>query len=136
VIDLTIRCEPRASVAEDELQSWLRRLTLQLTGRAPQAVVHLSRLQGVPDARAVPGWLLELRLPDEQSLLESLIDAVRDMGLLGLRPVVLVPLESAESSAAGTAGSALLEMASAPPAERELRIGRAGLPLGANSDAG
>jgi hypothetical protein len=111
MVDLTIRCQPSGANAADEVQSWLERLVEELDG-APGAVARLSRLhESAPDGGAVPGWLLELQLGVDEPLFDSVIDAVRDMSLLGLRPRVLVPRDagahprSLDPGSAGTSKS-------------------------------
>ena len=95
MVQITIRCHPRVPIASDELERWLEQQVDGLRAEAPQGTIRLSRLtQGLPDSDVDIGWLLELELPEEDPLLERarLVEALRDMRLLGLQPTLLAPL--------------------------------------------
>jgi hypothetical protein len=94
MIQLAIRCHARVPVSADELQHWLERQVDELRAEAPHATMRLSRLtQGGPSAKLDIGWLVELELSEDESLLAGhrLADALRDMRLLGLQPTLLAP---------------------------------------------
>jgi hypothetical protein len=94
VVQLTIRCRPRVPVEADELELWLERQVDDLRAEAPRATVRLSRLtESRPEANLHVGWLVELDLDEDEPLLAGsrLVDAVRDMRLLGLQPTLLAP---------------------------------------------
>jgi hypothetical protein len=94
MVQLAIRCHPRAPVSADELERWLERQVSELRAAAPHGTVRLSRLtQGRPNAELDVGWLVELELAEGEPLLggHRLADALRDMRLLGLQPTLLAP---------------------------------------------
>lgn len=94
MVQIAIRCHPRVPVCADELHGWLERQVHQLRAEAPHATVRLSRLtQGGPSVDLDIGWLVELELSEGEPLLagDRLADALRDMRLLGLQPILLVP---------------------------------------------
>lgn len=94
MVQIAIRCHPRVPVCTDELHGWLERQVHQLRAEAPHATVRLSRLtQGGPSVDLDIGWLVELELGEGEPLLagDRLADALRDMRLLGLQPILLVP---------------------------------------------
>jgi hypothetical protein len=97
---VAIRCEPRASVPEEEVEQWLEQEMGRLRGVAPRATLRLHRITAIEssgDGRA--GWLIELDATGGGAPLpESSLDAtLRDMRLLGLRPRLLTAPESDES---------------------------------------
>jgi hypothetical protein len=101
MIQLAIRCHPRAPVSPEELEPWLEQQVDRLRGEAPQGTVRLSRLtQELPSVDIDIGWLLELELPEGEPLLalDRLADALRDMRLLGLEPTLLAPQELSDWS--------------------------------------
>jgi hypothetical protein len=94
MVQLAIRCHPRAPISPDELEGWLELEIKDLRAQAPHAIVRLSRLsQGRPDAQLDIGWLIELELDPDEPLLagDRLPQALRDMRLLGLQPILLTP---------------------------------------------
>ena len=94
MVQLAIRCRPCVPVSADELERWLEWQARELRAATPQTSVRLSRLtQRGPSADLRIGWLVELELRDEESLLagQRLADALRDMRLLGLQPTLLAP---------------------------------------------
>jgi hypothetical protein len=94
MVQLAIRCHPRAPISPDELEGWLELEIKDLRAQAPHATVRLSRLsQGRPDAQLNIGWLIELELDPDEPLLAGgrLTQALRDMHLLGLQPTLLAP---------------------------------------------
>ena len=94
MVQLTIRCHPRVPVAADELERWLEQQVHDLRAKAPHGTIRLSRLtQGLPSSEIEIGWLLELELPEDEPLLvrDRLVEALRDMSLIGLQPTLLAP---------------------------------------------
>lgn len=94
MVQIAIRCHPRVPVCADELHGWLERQVHQLRAEAPHATVRLSRLtQEGSSVDLDIGWLVELELSEGEPLLagDRLADALRDMRLLGLQPILLVP---------------------------------------------
>jgi hypothetical protein len=101
MFQFAIRCHPSVPVAAEELEQWLEQQVGDLRVAAPGGTVRLSRLtQALPSGDVDVGWLLELELSDgERHLIDArLMEAVRDMELLGFQPTVLVPLEAPDSS--------------------------------------
>jgi hypothetical protein len=93
MIQIAIRCHPRAPVPADELGDWLEREVDELRAGAPRGTVRLSQLtQHMPSREAEIGWLIELELPDDEPLLRGggLAGVLRDVRMLGLTPTVLV----------------------------------------------
>lgn len=89
---IAIRCRPSAPVATEELERWLAREVSRLRESAPGAGLRLLRLtQAVPTADIEVGWLVELDAADGDPPLDErgLEAMLRDMRLLGLRPIVL-----------------------------------------------
>jgi hypothetical protein len=102
MVQLTIRCHPRVPVAAEELERWLDRQVEGLRAEAPRGTVRLSRVvQELPSVDIGVGWLLELELPEDESLLDEdrLAAVLRDMRLLGLQPTLLVRQELSTWSA-------------------------------------
>jgi hypothetical protein len=102
MVQLTIRCHPRVPVAAEELERWLDRQVEGLRAEAPRGTVRLSRVvQELPSVDIGVGWLLELELPADESLLDEdrLAAVLRDMRLLGLQPTLLVRQELSTWSA-------------------------------------
>jgi hypothetical protein len=102
MVQLTIRCHPRVPVSAEELERWLDRQVEGVRAEAPRGTVRLSRLvQELPSVDIGIGWLLELELPEDESLLNEgrLADVLRDMRLLGLQPTLLAPQELSAWSA-------------------------------------
>ncbi|MGH2803528.1 MAG: hypothetical protein ACRDL4_10850 [Thermoleophilaceae bacterium] len=94
MVQLAIRCHPCVPVSAGELEGWLEQQVHELRAAAPHATVRLSRLtQGRPEADLEIGWLVELELAESDPLLTGhrLVDALRDMRLLGLQPTLLAP---------------------------------------------
>jgi hypothetical protein len=93
MVQVAIRCHPRAPVSAEELGNWLEREVGELRAEAPQGTVRLSSLtQHLPNADLDIGWLLELEMPEDDPLLRGrrLTAVFRDMRLLGLTPTLLV----------------------------------------------
>lgn len=93
---LVIRCHPCTPVAPAELHDWLEQQLDKLRAAAPEAIIQLSRLtQEAPDHEIAMGWLIELELPADSSIVGdegitgALADALTDMRFLGLQPAVL-----------------------------------------------
>ena len=94
MLQLAIRCHPCVPVSADELEPWLEKQLDELRADTPHGTLRLSRLtQGAPDLDLENGWLIELDLPEGAPLLTGrrLADALRDMRLLGLQPMLLAP---------------------------------------------
>jgi hypothetical protein len=100
MVQLAIRFHPRPPVPAGELEQSLERQVDGLRAHVPRATVRLSRLTrlshvtpGGPSADLNAGWFLELELPDGDPPLtrQRLVNAVRDMRLLGLEPTLLEP---------------------------------------------
>jgi hypothetical protein len=109
MVQLSIRCHPRAPVSTDELEQWLEQHVTDLRAEAPHATVRLSRLtQGMPSSELKIGWLVELELAHGERFLteERLADALRDMRLLGLEPTLLRPTLAATPRPAASPGAA------------------------------
>ena len=101
---LAIRCHPFVPADAGELEAWLERQVDDLRAEAPHTTVRLSRLtQSRPDANLDVGWLVELELDEGDPLLAGhrLVDALRDMRLLGLQPTLLAPREAGPDGIAG-----------------------------------
>ena len=95
VIQFSIRCHRCVPLPADELERWLQAQTDELRAAAPQATVRLSRLrQGLPSTTLDIGWLVEVELPEDASLLADghVADLIRDMRLVGLQPTLLEPV--------------------------------------------
>jgi hypothetical protein len=108
MVQLTIRCHPRVPVAAEELERWLDQQVEGLRAQAARGTVRLSRLvQELPSVDIGIGWLLELELPEDEPLLDKdgLAAVLRDMWLLGLQPMLLVPQELSKWSALGGDGA-------------------------------
>jgi hypothetical protein len=93
MVQLAIRCHPRAPVSLDELEGWLEQHVDELRTAAPRAILRLSRLtQGGPATDLEIGWLVELELADGEPLLGGarLADSLMDMRLIGLQPQTAV----------------------------------------------
>jgi hypothetical protein len=102
---IAIRCHPCVPISADDLGEWLEHQVMDLRALVPGAAVRLSRLaETLPSGDVDVGWLIELELSERQRVLvhDRLIEAVRDMGLLGFQPTVL---ESADVSEWATAGN-------------------------------
>ena len=94
MVQIAIRCHPSVPVAAEELEGWLEMQVGDLRLAAPHSIVRFSRLiQNPPDTQTHIGWLVELELADGEPLLDghALEDALRDMRLLGLQPLLLAP---------------------------------------------
>jgi hypothetical protein len=94
MVPFAIRCLPRVPVATEDLERWIEQELDELRLLAPRSTIRLSRLtQDLPSIEVGIGWLIELELPDDQTLFESkgLARLVRDLRLLGLQPTLLVP---------------------------------------------
>lgn len=95
MVQLAIRCHPVVPVSAGELEPWLEQQLNDLRAEAPVGIIRLSRLtQERPSSDCYIGWLVELELPEAESLLtgDRLADALRDMRLLGLQPTLLAPV--------------------------------------------
>jgi hypothetical protein len=105
---LAIVCHPSVPVPPDELEQWLEHQVIDLREAAPGGTVRMSRLtQALPSRDVDGGWLLQLELSGRQRLLvnDRLVEALRDMRLLGFQPTVLMPMEELEWTAAASQGS-------------------------------
>jgi hypothetical protein len=94
MVQLAIRCHACVPVPADELDRWLGRLVDEMSAEARHGTVRCSRLaQEGPTSDLTVGWLIELELPERDPLVAGawLRDALRDMRLLGLQPVLLAP---------------------------------------------
>jgi hypothetical protein len=92
MVQLAIRCQPRASVSVDELEGWLELEIDELRAAVPRSTVLRSRLaRRGPTADSEAGWLIELQLGQGEPLLGEgrLAGVLRDMRLLGLEPTLL-----------------------------------------------
>lgn len=93
MVQVAIRCHPRAPVPAEEFASWLEREVAELRAEAAQGTVRLSSLtQHLPNTDVDIGWLLELEVSDDDPLLQDrrLNSILRDMRLLGLTPTLLM----------------------------------------------
>src|SRR5687768_15095569 len=69
MVQVAIRCHPRAPTPAEEFASWLEREVADLRAEAPQGTVRLSSLtQHLPNTDVDIGWLLELEVPDDDPL--------------------------------------------------------------------
>ncbi len=96
MLRLSIRCHPCVPVAADQLEQWLSGQVAELRSDIPHGTVRLSRLtQHLPSSDVPIGWLLELELfeADSNRVHLRILDALRDMRLLGLQPTVLAPVD-------------------------------------------
>jgi|SRR5215208_2884022 len=103
MLQLAIRCHPCVPVSADELEPWLEKQVDDLRADAPRGTLRLSRLtQSAPDMDPDIGWLVELYLPEGEPLVTGrrLADALRDMRLLGLQPMLLARHEAWTSESA------------------------------------
>jgi hypothetical protein len=101
---IAIRCHPSVPLSPDELGAWLEHQVADLRALAPEATIRLSRLaQALPSRDVDVGWLIELELsePEEALVRDRLVEAVRDMGLLGFQPTVLRSVEVTEWAVPG-----------------------------------
>jgi hypothetical protein len=113
----TILCHPSTPVAPTELEDWLVPQLDQLRSSAP-VIVRMSRLiQSLPSSQVAGGLLIEVELTDEShpvdhdQLSASVADAIRDMRLLGMQPLLLFPHDLSELSVA--LGRALSDVSTA-----------------------
>jgi len=94
MVQLAIRCHACVPVSVDEFDGWLGRLVDEMSAEARHGTVRCSRLaQGRPTSDLTVGWLIDLELPEGDPLVAGawLRDALRDMRLLGLQPMLLAP---------------------------------------------
>jgi hypothetical protein len=94
MVQLAIRCHPCVPLSVDELERWLEEKVSELRSDAPHGTIRLSRLtQGLPNVELDIGWLVELELAEEEPLLAGnrLVEAIRDMRLIGLQPSLMTP---------------------------------------------
>jgi hypothetical protein len=94
MVQLAIRCHPNVPLSVDELERWLEHQVSDLRAEAPHGTIRLSRLtQGLPTIELDIGWLVEFELDEGEPLLagDRLVDAIRDMRLIGLQPTLLKP---------------------------------------------
>ena len=94
MVQLAIRCHPCVPLSVDELERWLEEKVNELRSEAPHGTIRLSRLtQGLPSIELDIGWLVELELAEGEPLLagDRLVEAVRDMRLIGLQPTLMTP---------------------------------------------
>lgn len=96
---LIVRCRSCAPASTAELTTWLDERLGELRENKPSLLVRLSRLtQDLPETSIDDGWLIEVEIAGEQPeepfavLTASLEEILRDMRILGLDPVVLVPV--------------------------------------------
>jgi hypothetical protein len=96
---VAIRCHPCVPLSPDELSDWLEHQVMDLRSVVPDATIKRSRLtQTLPSRDVDVGWLIELELSDQErdDVHDRLLEAVRDMGLLGFQPTVLESVELSE----------------------------------------
>ncbi len=96
---LIVRCRSCTPASAVELTDWLENKVGDLREGTPGLLVRLTRLaQELPEATVDDGWLIELEVPGDRpegpftSLMLSLEKVLRDMRLLGLDPLLLVPV--------------------------------------------
>ncbi|HEX6602852.1 MAG TPA: hypothetical protein VF030_09450 [Solirubrobacterales bacterium] len=96
---LIVRCRSCTPASAVELTDWLENKVSGLREGTPRLLVRLTRLaQELPEATVDDGWLIELEVPGERpdgsltSLMLSLEETLRGMSVLGLDPVLLVPV--------------------------------------------
>jgi hypothetical protein len=82
MVQLAIRCHPRALASADD------------------SIVRLSRLTRGRGAGLDVGWMIELELDGEALAEGPLADVLRDMRLLGLQPTLLTPRGAATNGRA------------------------------------
>ena len=98
---LVIRCHPCVPTSGVALEEWLEERLTELREQIPEAIVRLDRLtQELPSGTSQDGWLLEFQFPE--SLLDldrgPVVEALRDMRLLGFSPILLAPASLDDSS--------------------------------------
>lgn len=101
MVQLAIRCHPCVPLSVDELEQWLEEKVRELRSEAPHGTIRLSRLtQGLPSIELDIGWLVELELAEGEPLLagDGLVEAIRDMRLIGLQPSLMTPAVRPEQS--------------------------------------
>jgi hypothetical protein len=108
---LLIRCRSCTPASSVELTDWLEDKVARLRAGTPPVPVRLARLvQDLPKATVDDGWLIEVQLEGRSAgrhsepLPAALEEILRDMRILGLDPILLVPSrlplgEAAELSA-------------------------------------
>ena len=96
---LAIRCDPQPAVAADEVELWLQREVERFRAASPRASIRLHRLTATEATATGRGWLIELDNTSEGDPIDrdNLDAALGDMRLLGLRPTLLVTLESSDA---------------------------------------
>ena len=95
MVQLSIRCHACVPVAAEQMEQWLDEQVAELRSDLPHGTIRLSRLtQQLPSVDVSIGWLLELELFASESgtLPPRVVDALRDMRLLGLQPTLMAPL--------------------------------------------
>jgi hypothetical protein len=102
----TILCHPSTPVAPAELEEWLEPQLDQLRSSAP-VIIRMSRLvQSLPSSQIASGLLIEVELADEAhpidhgELSAAVAEAIRDMRLLGMQPLLLFPHDLSDLSVA------------------------------------
>lgn len=96
---LIVRCRSCTPTSAVELTGWLEDRVAELREGTPGLSVRLTRLaRDLPGATVDDGWLVELELPREgtdrgfTALLSSIDEVLRDMRVLGIDPILLVPV--------------------------------------------
>lgn len=96
---LIVRCRSCTPASAVELTEWLEGRVEELQEGTPGLSVRLTRLaRDLPGATVDDGWLVELELPGERAdggftaLLSSIDEVLRDMRVLGIDPILLVPV--------------------------------------------
>ena len=98
---LAIRCHPCVPTSRVALEEWLEERLTELREQIPEAIVRLDRLtQELPSGTSQDGWLLEFQFPESLSHLDRgpVVDALRDMRLLGFSPILFAPANVDDSS--------------------------------------
>ena len=102
--EIAIRCHPSVPVAPQEIADWLEQQISDLRALVPDATIRLSRLtQTLPSRDVDVGWLVELELSDHdaETVHDRLVEAIRDMGLLGFDPTLLTHVDFSRWAALG-----------------------------------
>jgi len=73
MIQIAIRCHPRAPLPAEDFGVWLEREIADLRAEDPQRALRLSSLtQHLPGGDVEIGWLVELEVPDDDPRIPGL----------------------------------------------------------------
>lgn len=96
---LVIRARSCTPASSAELTDWLEEKLAELREDRPELIVRMALLaRDLPDATFDDGWLIEVELQGKEpagpfaSMMASVAELLRDMRILGLDPILLVPV--------------------------------------------